>query len=547
MTLQVHGLIPSGESRALAQLRCMELEQQLKDVAELKRLKEENGLEFYRPHAKQHKFHLAKAKGRYLRTGNRFGKSECGIVEDLAMALGGRLWYRHAFDILDGAGNIVEKHTGGHNHPYVTSGIPQRPLKILILVVNWDKAKSVFTTRESSYETWGKLWKFLPKSAIGKVTNGGRGDRVESIEIIRPKEFGGGSSTITFDTVESYKHSKTGGESDDWDVIHVDEPIPETMYKAFARGLMDRDGAYYFTCTPLDEMWINDLFCPPGQRMVKDADAGVSFERKYLITGSIYDNPYRNEAGVKEFEATLTREEKACRLYGLPLAFAGMVYREFVYDLHVLCDVPKGWENYHLPPIDYTIRVAWDVHQRIPQALLFAATAPNGDAFIYDEQYFDSLIDPNATALAKKIDGRNCVDLLIDPFAVVPCAVTGESVLDELMKYELWFEKASKDLSTGVSRVRERLAERRANGQPTIYFSPNLKQTLFEFSHYVYDTEKNEPKDKDNHMMENLYRLVLNGLDYIKPTEDGEFRSKPIVISRGEDLRGFAPRPSYLS
>jgi len=48
-------------------------------------------------------------------------------------------------------------------------------------------------------------------------------------------------------------------------------------------------------------------------------------------------------------------------------------------------------------------------------------------------------------------------------------------------------------------------------------------------------------------MMENLYRLVLNGLDYIKPTEDGEFRSKPIVISRGEDLRGFALRPSYLS
>ena len=247
--------------------RARALREELALRKRLREVKEANGISFYRPHLKQHKFHSCSATGRYGRTGNRFGKSEMGIAEDISHSLGGRLWYRHAFDILhsrkvlraDGSWDgvswetyVADRHEGGHNHPLVTAGIPQRPLKGLILVVNWDMAKSIFTNREGSYDVWGKLWKLIPSDAVGKITNGGRGDRIEKIEIKRLTEFGGGSSTLTFDTIESYKHSKIGAESADWDFIHVDEPIPEKMFKGFARGLMDRDGMYCFTCTPMD-------------------------------------------------------------------------------------------------------------------------------------------------------------------------------------------------------------------------------------------------------------------------------------------------------
>ena len=51
-----------------------------------------------------------------------------------------------------------------------------------------------------------------------------------------------------------------GLESSQWDWIHVDEPIPEAMWNAVSRGLMDTGGSAWFTCTPIAEQWINLKF-----------------------------------------------------------------------------------------------------------------------------------------------------------------------------------------------------------------------------------------------------------------------------------------------
>ena len=204
-------------------------------------------------------------------------------------------------------------------------------------------------------------------------------------------------------------------------------------------------------------------------------------------------------------------------MFGLPLNQAGLIYKEFVYDFHVLCDVPSGWKNYFTPPKEYTIRVWWDYHIRLPQAILFFATDPKGRVFVYDELYRDNLVDPVAKAIVEKTSGYFVADTEIDPLAVVRHPVTEESIVDELATYGLFFEPATKDLALGINKVRERLSERDPNGLPTIFFSPNLAQTLFEFTHYVYDLKTSKPKDEDNHMMENLYRAILNGLSYIEP------------------------------
>jgi hypothetical protein len=516
--------------------RLTELRQENERLSRAKALRQSYGINFYVPHAKQDKFHTAGDKtGRYCRTGNRGGKTKCGAAEDVSWCLGGRVFYRNSFDVVDGKQNVVRRHVGGLNDPLVTKGIPQFPVKGLLVVADWDKAKDIFTNRDGSYETWGELFQLIPREALGKV-HLSRGGHVDQINIKRLTEFGGGESTLMIDTVESFKHSKMSQESSDFDFLHYDEPAPRNMFVANSRGLVDRRGKYWFNCTPIDEMWINDLFSPPGQHVVKSADAGLEFGTKFIITWSIYDNPYNTPEGIAEFESNLTREEKACRLDGLPLAFAGLVYKEFIYDLHVLCDVPVGWEDYHLPPKDHTIRVAWDVHQRIPQAVLLTATAPNGEVFVYDELFFDSLVTPTALSLKEKVKGRFVCDYWIDPFAVIPSAVTNESVLDELAKHDLYFDKGSKDLDLGVSKVREKLLERTTGKMPTIWFSPKLQELLFEFTHYVYDVEKNKPKDKDDHMLENLRRLVLGGLEYIAPPSNAPRKSKPFVIRDNADL-----------
>lgn len=524
--------------------RLEELRQENTALVRAKKLREAYGLSFYVPHAKQDKFHSVGDKiGRYCRTGNRGGKTKCGAAEDVSWCLGGRTFYRNTFDVVDGKQNVVRRHVGSRDHELVRKGIPQRPVKGLLVVADWDKAKEIFTNREGSYETWGELFQLIPKDAVGKV-HLSRGGHVDQINIKRLTEYGGGESSLYLDTVESYKHSKMSQESSDWDFIHVDEPCPRPMFVANARGLVDRRGKYWFNCTPIDEMWINDEFAPPGQHVVKEAPDGLAFGTKFIITWSIHDNPYNTPEAIADFEAMLTREERACRLSGLPLALAGLVYKEFVYDMHVLADVPAGWQDYHLPPVGYTVRVAWDVHgARVPQAVMLAATAPTGDVFVYDEMFFEPLIGPNAIALKKKLAGRNVVDQIIDPRALIKNPVTNTAdVLDAIESEDLYFDAASKDLTAGISAVKVKLNERHVVTQlPTIWFSPNLAQTLFEFTHYVYDTKKNEPKDQDNHMMENLYRLVLNGLEYVPPP-DYSHKKKDFIIKDGVDLQMSAPR-----
>ena len=537
------------ERRVEAMARMNELRAEKERFHRAKQLRQSYGIDFYRPHAKQDKFHAAGHKtGRYCRTGNRGGKTKCGAAEDVAWLLGGRTWYKHSFDVLDGGRNVVRHHAGGQNCELVTKGIPAYPVKGLLLVNDWDKCTEIFTNRVGSYENWGELFKLIPRDALGRP-HVSRGGHVDQIPVKRLTEFGGGESVLYVDTVESYKHANMSAESSSWDFIHLDEPCPKPMFTAHKRGLVDRNGKFWINCTPQSEMWINDEFVPPNQWIVQSAPEGLEFDKlsdggasRYMITWSIRDNPYNSEEAVAEFEAGLSREERECRIHGLPLNQAGLIYKEFVYDFHVLCDIPAGWKDYHLPPRNYTVRVWWDYHIRLPQAVLFVATDPKGRVFVYDELFSDNRIDPVAKAVVEKTKGYFVADYEIDKLAIVPHPVTEESIIDELAKYDLFFEPASKDLALGINKVRERLSERDPFGNPTIFFSPMLAQTLFEFTHYVYDPKKNTPLDENNHMMENLYRAVLNGLGYVDPDWEAP-RYKPFAINVDQNLLDL--QPSY--
>jgi len=155
----------------------MSLQQKKVELRKLEKqieLKEQWGMRFFRPHEKQYMFLSAgPEKRRYLRTGNRFGKSDVGAVEDCGWAYGRRLFFEETFDIINGEGEVVGHHEGHANHPLVTAGIPPRPTKGLILCQDWDKAEDVFTSMEAGLGQ-GKIWKFLPKTSIGPTSKTNR-------------------------------------------------------------------------------------------------------------------------------------------------------------------------------------------------------------------------------------------------------------------------------------------------------------------------------------------------------------------------------------
>ena len=298
-------------------------------------LERQNALHFYQPHPKQQDFHAhAYKRYRYARTGNRFGKSEMGAAEDVSFALGYRPW--------------VPK-----GDPLRTLGIPPHATKGIIVTVDWDKSREVFTEREG--ENLGKLFKYIPNSALGQPTKNHSG----AIDRIPIKHISGGWSVIHLDTIKSYKQDPKSMESSVWDWAHIDEPCPEGQWKGIARGLVDRGGRGWFTCTPLEEPWIDEAFVPD---LSADRDAATTFETKdrWMMTGSIYDNPYNTKENINSFLEWLSTDEIECRINGLPTSFAGLVYKEFDWNIHVRTLPPVGWTSWLTPPKNFCIRFAID-------------------------------------------------------------------------------------------------------------------------------------------------------------------------------------------
>lgn len=517
-------------SEAVAELvNPLELADKRRRVNLLKRrneLKAKNGLAFYRPHPKQDLFHSAAYyKGRYARTGNRFGKSEMGAAEDIAWLIGERIWYPKG-------------------DPRRTVGIPKHPVKGLLLVTDWDKATEIFTNNNPG-ERRGKLFALLPESEITHVhkNHGGNVDR------IRVRSIYGGESVLYVDTVQAFKQNPMGAESSDWDFIHVDEPIPKDFWKAVARGLIDRGGKYWFTCTPITEMWINDHFIPT-ERLRETFDEPFVNEKKWVMTGSMKDNPYISEADAEDFLKDLPDDERACREHGIPTALSGLIFKQFNRQKHVRdFSKLKGWTGPHSPPPEYTIRVSIDPHPKTPHAVLFSATAPTGQTFVYGEIFRPCLVSDLVESIRAILDGRNPYKVVCDPMAWIENPITGTTMADEFYRCGLSVEKASKELEFGILKTQEALQE-----DDNLYFEESLRETLFEFDHYSWDPKKEKPIDTDDHMMECLRRLVMTELKWvnwqgieIKPIKPSNFQTAPKLEVSTKDLMRLqtAKKPKF--
>lgn len=490
-------------------------------LAKRARLQRNYGLAFFHPHSKQDRFHRAGAfKHRLWESGNRGGKSTSGVAEDSSWLIGERSFYPKT-------------------DPARTLGIPQHPVKGLVITTDWDKVDEIFTSQRG---TEGKLWQMLPRGFV-RSTRRNHSGAIELIEC-------NGGSTLRFDTVKSWQTNPQGSESSDWDFIHVDEPCPEGQYKAQSRGLIDRNGKDWFTLTPLTEPWIHDMFFPDRRSKTDYFESGTTWAQRT----STYDNPYLTKEAIADYESSLTDDEKQCRLLGIPLELSGLVFKEFDWDVHVLSQLPVGWTNYNNPPLGYTIYFAIDPHPQTPHHVLFLAVAPTGEWFFYDELYVHCAIDElsqkiNARLVVKAVDpktketklvSRFCIRQVADPavFVTFPIlnAKSGKhiSMADEFMENGIFLSKASKAREFAILETQRALKVRLPQGSPLINLSPYLEETLFEFTHWCWDKE-NKPRDERDHAMENLGRLILEEPKWFAQ-ESADFEVKELDYSEGVSL-----------
>lgn len=465
-SLQPSGQVPTDEElQAQLEAKLLEL-----DMQELEIVKS-NRLAFYTPYKHQDSFHRSKACRRLLEGGNRSGKSTCGVVEDASFLVGHRPFYKEG-------------------NPARTSLIPQgRPSKGLVIATNWDKVDEIFTSKQGE---GGKLWQYLPSGFVRNSPKNKNGV-IDTIDCHN-------NSLLRFSTVQSFKHDPQSVESSDWDFIHVDEPCPEEMFIGASRGLIDRGGCAYFTLTPLSELWIHSMFFPhPGEHRELDVN------QYFSLRASMRDNLSLNEEAISLFLAGLTDDEKQCRLNGIPLSLSGLVYKEFRPDTHMYQGTPHGWKSHNDPPKGYVIKVSIDPHPQTPHAILFTAVSPLGQKFIYDEVFRHCTIKELCLEeILPRLEGREVHEVLCDPTAWIEDPITGRTWADEFANHGVYVEKSSKALAHGILNMKEQF--KRPNN---IYVNSQLARFLFEISRYSY-TKDNKPVDKDDHLMECMYRTFIN-------------------------------------
>lgn len=466
----------------------------LQVVETFKAQQESDGLAYYSPHKKQTWFHgTADYTYRYLRTGNRFGKSDCGAAEDVAFARGERAWL-------------------AKDDPNRYAGIPRHSTKGVILVASWDKAEEIYTC-QSPGKGQGKLFKLIPKDALIAVMTNQRGN----VNRIVVKSIHGGESHIYLDTVEAFKHNAMKAESSAWDFIHVDEPIPELMWKGFARGLIDRNGKAWFTCTPIAEPWINEFFGTQGRRQdgtmlsLDEDSVNITGDNKVVIIGSSHDNPYISRKGLADYESTLTENEKEARLKGQPLEKTGRVYHMLDEQTQGYFVTPTGWKSPCQPPSSWTVRYAIDPHPSTPHAVLFTATDPQGVLWVYDE-IFDAVTGSTlAEMILARTHGYFVARAIADPSAWIQepsTKITFANTLEAAGVHSL--HKGIKDPSRGIIETTEFFAKGK------IRISSNLRRLWYELNSYVWDRKKlNKPRDRDDHEIECLHRIVMSRPEYI--------------------------------
>lgn len=476
-----------------------------------------DGLAYYRPHEKQHEYHCSPAKRRGVFAGNRFGKSESDAAETVAWFIGERTWYKFSFPIYgmrEGKKVVISFHEGHENHPLVRQGIPQHATKQLVIATDWKKVDEVWTSVMG--DPPGKLWKFLPKhlDISPKRNHEGVIDQIYNNKT---------NAIIRFTTEQAFIKNPQSGESTDYDRIAVDEPITEDMWKAHSRGLIDRNGQGDFTLTALRERWIYDKFFP-------DVDDTSGFLNAFAVRASMHDNPYLSDEAKQQYLHDLTEDERSARESGLPLELSGLVYKEFRREIHVLKDLPTGWTTWTNPPADWTIYVAIDVHEQTPQAALFVAVPPLGVPIIYDEIWRACVTDELIEEVKLRTAGRTVGFIKADPRAWLEDPTFKVSMASVFLQRGLYIEPASKAKSFGVTNMQGIFKKRRQivlpDGSraeaPVVYFTPSVRKCLWELARYIFDKE-NKPVDKDDHFMENMYRLFITPLPHQSP-----FFSRPV-------------------
>lgn len=420
--------------------------------------------------------------------GNRSGKTTIGVLITICVAAGEWLWNG-------------KKILFPHN----------RPRKIRIVGQDWEKHIKTVVVPE--------LFKWWPKNRPLKTKKNSLG-----VDAFFIDEKTGSTIEIMSNKQDSELHEGWHG-----DLIYYDEPPRKEIRIANARGLVDRRGRELFAMTLLKEAWVD-------RDVIKaiDEKTGRPDRSVFSVNATIYDNVGFGLTieGVEQFAKTLTPEEREARLDGKPSYLSGLVCKHFNRNVHLR-------ERFKIP-LDWPVDIAFDIHPRKPQYVLFVATQPDGKRYVC----FEICENGDGTQIAEeamRLVSRYRLRVnrvLIDPLSKSDANAdqTGNTTYDKinqvLMRYGLVLEVATKDKVSGILEINNHL--KGPNNEPSLFFFDDLVVTIRQVEGWVYEDkgdDKGKPKKVDDDMPENLYRLLLLDTQYVPFDDEEEFEESATCVN----------------
>jgi hypothetical protein len=381
----------------------------------------------------------------------------------------------------------------------------QGPLKIRILGEDYSKA--------IGQTILPKFFQYMPPEMIASKRKGQTGVYDQVV-------------LITGTVYDFLTYAQESSMMEGWDghICLYDEPPPRPTFIANQRGLVDHAGITIFAMTPLKEPWIaNEIVNNPAPHIAV-----------YEFTSA--DNPHIDKQALENFFQLLSPEELETRSKGKFLHLQGLVFKEFKKQTHVIKDFTK--------PSHWTHYVAIDTHPRTQQALLFVAVDDRNRFHVVHEIFKHGTPEQVAEWITDYHSNIHPIyTAIIEPSSQGDANrgdTTFQLIERKLSTANIPLQLGSKDLSGGILQLREALQS--ANGQPSLFIVESCQTLINEFMNYIWEdwgkatdrNEKQKPRDKDDHLIECLRRIVQHPARYV------DAHSLSNLISQAN--QGYKPR-----
>ena len=305
-----------------------------------------------------------------------------------------------------------------------------------------------------------------------------------------------------------------------------DEPPSYAIFKATV-ARMRKGGIIFITATPLKgSAWMYDhIICYNGKDKLRGyvyADIEDNCQ-EHGVRGILKHSDI--EKMIKEY----TEDEKQARVHGKFAHLTGLVFKKFDRQIHVI-------KPFMLNKRDWMVMEALDTHPRNPDATLWVAKNRKGTMIVVDELYGSYTTSELARRIHDKEERYRIELRLLEPAAFVEDKHRNnpeeETLAAELAnKYDLLFEKATKNRKRADRRIMDALDYEKVGDEiivaPELYFFDTCKRTIWELEHLIWEEwqgragERKDPRekpvDKDDHMIENLGRILVQEMPFTEP------------------------------